>query len=59
MVEPSDSRYIEAGEQGEKYHVFLFRKDKFEIFKTFDLEFGPFVQDVGKKQFKGQSVIFS
>ncbi|MEO4055198.1 DUF5068 domain-containing protein [Solibacillus sp. CAU 1738] len=59
MVEPNNPRYIEAGEQGEKYHVFLFRKDEFEIFKRFDLEFGPFVQDDGKKQFKGHSVIFS
>lgn len=59
MVEPNNPRYIEAGEQGEKYHVFLFRKDEFELFKTFDLEFGPFVQDDGKKQFKGKSVKFS
>ncbi|MFF5995155.1 DUF5068 domain-containing protein [Lysinibacillus sp. KU-BSD001] len=59
MVEPDHPRYIEAGEQGEKYHVFLFRKDEFGIYKTFDLEFGPFVQDDGKKQFKGETVKFT
>lgn len=59
MVEPSAPQIIKAGEQGEKYHVFLFRKDEFEIFKTFDLEFGPFTKDDGKKQFKGETVTFT
>lgn len=58
MVEPNNPRYIEAGKQGEKYSVFLFRKDEFEIFKTFDLEFGPF-RDGGTDLFKGKSVKFS
>jgi len=59
MVEPSAPDVIKAGEQGEKYHVFLFRKDEFGIFKQFDLEFGPFVKDDGKKQFKGETVKFN
>lgn len=58
MVEPSEPRAIEAGKQGEKYHVFLFRKDEFEIYKTFELEFGPFTKEDGQKQFKGKSVKF-
>ena len=59
MIEPSAPDKIKAGEQGEKYHVFLFRKDEFEIFKMFDLEFGPFTKDDGSKQFKGETVTFT
>ncbi|MCS0670189.1 hypothetical protein NX023_02810 [Cytobacillus firmus] len=59
MAEPSDPKKILAGEQGDKYHVFLFRKDEFEIFKKFDLEFGPFVRDDGKGLFKNKTVKFS
>jgi hypothetical protein len=59
MVEPSDPKEIKAGEQGDKYHVFLFRKDEFELFKQFDLEFGPFVGEDGEDQFKGKTVTFT
>jgi hypothetical protein len=59
LAEPRDPREINAGEQGEKYHVFLFNKDEFEIFKKFDLEFGPFYGTDGKELFKGKTVTFS
>ncbi|WP_318153047.1 DUF5068 domain-containing protein [Metabacillus arenae] len=59
MVEPSEPKEINAGEQGEKYHVFMFRKDEFELFKTFDLEFGPFVGEDGKDLFKGKTLTFA
>lgn len=48
MLEPVNPREIKAGSQGEKYHVFLFNKDEFEILKNFKLEFGPFIVDNGK-----------
>ncbi|MGA9290298.1 MAG: DUF5068 domain-containing protein [Anaerobacillus sp.] len=59
MVEPNDSKEIEAGETGEKYHVFLFRKDDFETIKEFNLEFGPFTGEDGKDLFKGKNATFS
>ncbi|WP_274856561.1 hypothetical protein [Bacillus methanolicus] len=34
-------------------------KDEFEIFKKFDLEFGPFYGTDGKELFKGKTVTFS
>ncbi|MCA1034182.1 DUF5068 domain-containing protein [Bacillus infantis] len=59
MVEPRDPQTIEAGAQGEKLHVFLFRKDEFEIFKKFNLEFGPFYNEDGTKAFKGRTAEFT
>ncbi len=59
MVEPREPKEIEAGETGEKYHVFMFRKDDFESMKKFDLEFGPFVGEDGKDLYKGKTVTFS
>lgn len=59
MAEPRDPKEIAAGQKGEKLHVFLFRKDEFEIYKKFDMEFGPFVGTDGKDQFKGKKVTFS
>ncbi|WP_251401989.1 DUF5068 domain-containing protein [Metabacillus litoralis] len=59
MVEPVDPREIQAGEIGEKFHVFLFRKDEFEIYKKFDLEFGPLDGEDGKSLFKGKTVTFT
>ncbi len=59
MTEPRDPKEIAAGQKGEKLHVFLFRKDEFEIYKKFDMEFGPFVGTDGKDQFKGKTVTFS
>lgn len=41
IVEPSGSSEIAAGQQGEKLHVFLFKKDEFELYKKFTLNFGP------------------
>lgn len=58
MVEPSDPQAVEAGESGEKYHVFLFRKDDFESYGSFQLEFGPFIADDGEKMYKGETVTF-
>lgn len=59
MVEPREPGEIAAGESGEKYHVFLMRKDEFEIYKKFEMELGPFVGDDGKYLFKGQKVTFN
>ncbi|MBX9976041.1 hypothetical protein [Cytobacillus firmus] len=49
MAEPSDLKEILAGEQGDKYHVFLFRKDEFEIFKKFDLRLLGMMEKVCSK----------
>lgn len=59
MLEPVNPREIQAGAQGEKYHVFLFNKDEFEIFKKFTLEFGPFIGDKGKSIFKEKTAEFN
>lgn len=59
MAEPREQREIAAGQKGEKLHVFLLRKDEFEIYKKFDMRFGPFVGTDGKDQFKGKSATFS
>ena len=32
---------IAAGQQGEKLHVFLFKKSEFDLYKKFTLNFGP------------------
>ncbi|MDQ0229667.1 DUF5068 domain-containing protein [Metabacillus malikii] len=58
MVEPSDPREIVAGAQGEKLHVFLFRKDEFGIYKKFTMEFGPFKLENGQDAFKGRKLTF-
>ncbi|MFC5735856.1 DUF5068 domain-containing protein [Cytobacillus gottheilii] len=58
QAEPRDPREIAAGEAGEKYHVFLFRKDEFSIYKKFTMEFGPFYLESGEKAFKGEQAIF-
>lgn len=59
MAEPQDPQEIASGQQGEKLHVFLFNKDEFEIFKKFDLEFGPFYGTDGKALFKGRTAAFT
>nr|WP_295971366.1 DUF5068 domain-containing protein [uncultured Bacillus sp.] len=41
IVEPNEPSEIAAGQQGEKIHVFLFKKDEFELYKKFTLNFGP------------------
>lgn len=57
MLEPVNPREIKAGSQGEKYHVFLFYKDEFEILKNF--KFGPFIGDNGKALFKEKMAEFN
>ncbi|CAM4006035.1 hypothetical protein [Mesobacillus zeae] len=57
-VEPSEPREIKAGEQGEKYHVFLFRKNEFGLYKSFDLQFGP-LYNSSEKLFKGKTATYS
>ncbi|WP_214481404.1 DUF5068 domain-containing protein [Bacillus sp. SM2101] len=59
MVEPRELEAISPGEKGEKLHVFLFRKDEFELYKKFDMEVGPFKGEDGKDLFKGKSATFS
>ncbi|KRT87112.1 MULTISPECIES: DUF5068 domain-containing protein [Bacillus] len=59
MAEPTEPKDIKAGKQGEKYHVFMFRKDDFETIKKFDLEFGPIYGDDGNGLFKNKTVTFS
>lgn len=41
LVEPDTQGEIAPGEQGEKLHVFLFKKHEFDLYKTFTLNFGP------------------
>lgn len=41
MVEPSGDTEIAAGQQGEKLHVFLFKKAEFDLYNKFTLNFGP------------------
>lgn len=59
MLEPVNPREIKAGSQGEKYHVFLFNKDEFNIYKKFTLDFGPFIGDNGKALFKEKFAKFN
>ncbi|WP_339289339.1 hypothetical protein [Ureibacillus sp. FSL K6-0786] len=46
-------------ENSDIIYATVVRKDEFEIFKRFDLEFGPFTNDEGKDQFKGKTVTFT
>lgn len=58
MAEPRDPREIAPGQYGEKLHVFLFRKDEFQLFKKFTMEFGPFIAENGEQAFKGRKATF-
>lgn len=58
-LEPERSKTLEPGESGEKLHVFLFDKYQFDRHKKFELIFGPFSGDDGKKLFKGRDVLFT
>jgi hypothetical protein len=58
MAEPRDPREIAPGQYGEKLHVFLFRKDEFQLFKKFTMEFGPFIAENGEPAFKGRKATF-
>lgn len=42
FAEPDDPQEAKPGEEKEKYSVFLFRADEFELYKKFDMEVGPF-----------------
>ena len=59
MVEPSQPSDIAAGQQGEKLHVFLFRKDDFDLYKKYILNFGPFVGQNGGEAFQGERAVFT
>ncbi|AFC29217.1 hypothetical protein PM3016_2329 [Paenibacillus mucilaginosus 3016] len=59
MVEPNHPRELAPGSQGEKYHVFLFRKDEFGLFKSFQMEFGPVVDADAKRLFKEETATFT
>ncbi len=59
IAEPSQPLEIAAGQQGEKLHVFLFRKDEFDLYKKFTLEFGPFIGKDGNEAFKGRTATFN
>ncbi|MBM7621601.1 hypothetical protein JOC95_003490 [Bacillus tianshenii] len=48
FAEPSKPDIVKPGEEAERYFVFLFRKDEFELFKTFKMEVGPFF---GEKEY--------
>ncbi|WP_410981965.1 DUF5068 domain-containing protein [Bacillus cereus] len=57
-VEPKEPNEIKPGEKGEKISVFLFRKDEFNLYKKFTLEFGPTVDMNAQDTAKGQTVKF-
>ncbi|WP_050613842.1 DUF5068 domain-containing protein [Bacillus testis] len=59
MVEPREDGPLKPGEKREKYEVFLFRKDEFQIFKTFALEYGPFSGTDAKRLFKERRITFN
>ncbi len=58
-LEPERSKTLKPGETGEKLHVFLFDKYQFDRHKKFELIFGPFSGDDGKKLFKGRDILFA
>lgn len=58
-LEPERLKTLEPGKSGEKLHVFLFDKYQFDRHKKFELIFGPFSGDDGKKLFKGRDVLFT
>lgn len=59
MLETQSKEALAPGESGEKFLVFLFRKDEFNLYKHFDLEFGPFYGEDGRSLFQGQTAAFS
>ncbi|MFC0523392.1 DUF5068 domain-containing protein [Pontibacillus salicampi] len=59
MAEPRNPRELEAGEEGTKYHVFLFEKKNFETFESIELTFGPFVAEDGSGMFEEGTANFS
>ncbi|MCZ8520908.1 MULTISPECIES: DUF5068 domain-containing protein [Paenibacillus] len=59
LVEPRDPDEVKPGGGATKYHVFLFRKDEFGLYKAFGLEFGPFTGTDGKRLFKEATAEFT
>ncbi|HJF33686.1 MAG TPA: DUF5068 domain-containing protein [Sporosarcina psychrophila] len=57
-LEPDTLKTIEPGKSSEKLHVFLIDKYEFDRHEKFDLIFGPFTGDDGKKIFKGRDLEF-
>ncbi len=57
-LEPDTSKKLEPGESGEKLHVFLMDKYQFNRHEKFELNFGPFSAEDGKKLFKGRDLVF-
>lgn len=58
MLEPIARGNLNPGETEEMLTVFLFREDEFQIFKKFDLQFGPLSDSNAKKLFKEKFVTF-
>ncbi|KAA0948510.1 DUF5068 domain-containing protein [Sporosarcina sp. ANT_H38] len=57
-LEPDMLKTIEPGKSSEKLHVFLIDKYEFDRHENFELIFGPFSGDDGKKIFKGRDLLF-
>jgi outer membrane murein-binding lipoprotein Lpp len=57
-LEPDTLKTLEPGESGEKLHVFLFDKYQFDRHEKFELIFGPFSAEDGKKLFKERDLVF-
>ena len=57
-LEPNTLKTIEPGKSSEKLHVFLINKYEFDRHEKFELIFGPFRGDDGKKMFKGRDLLF-
>jgi hypothetical protein len=59
MADAQSTDEIAPGGSGEKYLVYIFRKDEFGLYKKFDLEFGPFIRQDGHDDFKGHTATFT
>lgn len=57
-LEPDTSKKLKPSESGEKLHVFLMDKYQFDRHEKFELIFGPFSAEDGKKLFKGRDLVF-
>jgi hypothetical protein len=57
-LEPDTLKTIAPGKSSEKLHVFLIDKYEFDRHEKFELIFGPFTGDDGKKIFKGRDLLF-
>mgnify|MGYP000907458865 CR=1 FL=1 len=59
MADAQSTDEIAPGASGEKYLTYIFRKDEFGLYKKFDLEFGPFIRQDGRDDFKGNTATFT